>query len=160
MLSSPFLVGAVSVMNAAMSNSDILLVSAAVMILFLPSFIAARLTTKSVMALIAQIGQGAAFAVLTPYAVDAGLSCVLIGMIVMGVISVVRRRHKLTNAHLIMSGLVIGVIAFILNTVGHGFTLDFATTIVLLCITVLGAVISAWLANRVTQWIDSTALVQ
>jgi hypothetical protein len=159
-LLSPFLMRAISIMSMTMSNSEILLVSGAVMTLFLSSFIAVRLTTYSMMALVAQIGQGTAFALTTPYAVDAVLSCVLIGVIVMSAVLLVRRRQKLTDAHLMTSALGIGIITFSLNMVGHGFMLDLATTVTLLFITLLGSVASAWLANCAAQWIRPTALGQ
>jgi mannose/fructose/N-acetylgalactosamine-specific phosphotransferase system component IID len=156
-LLSPLLLQAVGVMSATMSNVDILLVSGVVMALFIPSFLAVRLTERLLMSLVVQFGQGMVFSLLTPYALDAAFSSMLIGVFVTGAVWLVRRNQTLTDSHLMIAAVVIGIVTFILNMIGHGFTLDLTTTAVLLGITLLGAATASWFANQLARLITQTA---
>lgn len=124
------------------------------MLLFLASFLAVRLSQPVLMALAAQLGQGVAFAVLTPYALDAMMSCLLIGVIVMCMIVLVRRRQALTDAHLLMAASAMGLFVFGLNLVGHNFVLSVETVAALLSITLTSSIAVAWLANQLSKFLN------
>jgi hypothetical protein len=150
---SPLLLRAISVMSVSMTDGEILLVSTTVMLLFLASFLAVRLSQRVLMSLAAQFGQGVAFAVLTPYALDAMMSCLLIGVIVMSMIMLARRRQALTDAHLLIAAAAMGLFVFGLNLVGHNFVLNVETAVALLSITLTSSIVVAWLANQLSKFL-------
>jgi hypothetical protein len=159
-LGSPLLIRAIGLMSAAMPTDHILLLAAWVNLLFIPSFIALSLVRKLAVVLVAQIGQGMGFALLTPYAVDALISCTLTGGMVMVMMWLIQRQRPLANSHLMFAGILIGFSSFVMNGIGHKLPLDFAMGISLLGISVFGMVTTVWMSNRLTAWLVRSDFVQ
>lgn len=152
-LASPMLVWAVSMMSAEMSDGAILSVSALVCALFLPSFIAVRVTGNSVDAVAAQLGQGIAFALFTPYALDGLLSCLLIGVIVMIAFWLTRRYRDRPNTRLLVMAVGVGALAFLLNIIGHQFVLAGWMMVALGAVSIGGALLAAWVADQIARFV-------
>ncbi len=143
---APFLTPAVRLMTTDMTTETIMILSVFAGFLFLPAFMAFALRPLSGTASIVMLVCGLTVGLLTPYTFDSIFSFLMVGVI--AEISVYGRRGRIPQQReIIIMGVVIGLIQFSLNMMGHRLSLNASIWVLLLLFTLLTGIGVVWLGT-------------